>query len=127
MPALVHDDLAEMHADAQHQPPLLVQHLVLVRHAFLDVDRRRDRSPGRTEFGQQGIARAVDQRAAGDLDGRPPDLGLRRLEMPDGEVLVALHQADEACDVGVKDRGKTALRGCHCDRTIARVSVNVQV
>jgi hypothetical protein len=109
---LINDDLAKMHADAEHQPPLLVQHLILVRHAFLDIDRRRDRGSGRSEFGQQGIANAVDQRAAGDFDGRP-DLGLRRFEMSDGEVLVALHQADEAGDVGVKDRGETALTGCH--------------
>ena len=72
-PSPVDDDLAEMHADAEHQPPLLGQHLVLARHAFLDIDRRRDRGLGRAEFGEQGIARAVDQRAAGDLDGRPPD------------------------------------------------------
>ena len=79
VPALgVDDDLAEMHADAQHQPPLLVQHGVEARHALLDVDRRGHRGEGRSEFGQQRIARVVDQRAAGDGDGRPPQLGLGR-------------------------------------------------
>ena len=119
VPALrIDDDLAEMHADAQHQSPLLVQHGVEARHALLDVDRRRDRGEGRLEFGQQGIARVVDQRAAGDRDGRPPKLGLCRFEMPDGEVLVALHHADETGDVGMKDRGKTALRGGHCETVV---------
>ena len=40
------------------------------------------------------------------------------LEMPDGEVLVALHHADETGDVGMKDRGKTALRGSHCETAV---------
>ena len=70
------------------------------------------------EFGQQGIARIVDQRAAGDGDGRPPNLGLRRFEVPDREVLVALHHADETGDVGMKDRGKTALRGRHYETAV---------
>ena len=39
------------------------------------------------------------------------------LEMPHGEVLVALHHAHEAGDVGMEDRGKAALGSCHRDIT----------
>jgi hypothetical protein len=119
-PLSVHDDLAEMHADTQHQSLLLVQHRVEARHALLDIDRRRDRGEGRVEFGQQGIACVVDQRAADDFDGWPPKLGLRRFEMPDSEVLVALHHANETGDVGMEYRGKTALRACHYAGRITR-------
>jgi hypothetical protein len=47
----VHDNLAEMHADAKHQSLLLAQWLIESRHALLDVDRRRDSGNGRSEFG----------------------------------------------------------------------------
>ena len=69
---LVDDDLAQMDADAEHQLLVLVERIVELRHALLDVDRRRDRGQGRIELDQHGIAVAVDHRAAGAFDGRPP-------------------------------------------------------
>ena len=110
---LVDDDLAQMHADTEPQLLLLVEVPVEARHALLDVDRRLDRRQRRAELDQHGIAVAVDERAAGRVDGRPPDLAARRLEMLVGEVLPALCQAHEARQVGMEDGGKPALRGCH--------------
>src|SRR5262249_8215031 len=60
-----------------------------------------------------GIAVTVDQEAAGGLDGRPPDLAARRLEMLVGEVFLALGHPDEAREVGVQDGGQSALRDSH--------------
>jgi hypothetical protein len=94
-----------MHADAKHQSLLVVQHLVETRHALLDIDRRRDSGHGRSKLGQQGIACAVDQRAAGGFDRRPPDFASRRREVHESEVFVAFGHADGAGEVGVKDCG----------------------
>ena len=45
------------------------------------------------------------RRPLAGLDGRTPDLDLRRLQMPEGARLRALHHAGEARDVGMDDGG----------------------
>ena len=47
---LVHDNFAQMHP-TKHQSLLLVQQQIELRHALLDVDRRRDSSDGQSKFG----------------------------------------------------------------------------
>ena len=76
---VVDDDLAEMHADAEHHA-LLVGSSVSLKRAMRSWMSMRgaDGGHGRAELGQHGIARGADQAAAGGLDGRPPDLDLRR-------------------------------------------------
>ena len=100
---LVDDDLAEMDADAEHQPLVLVDRLVEPRHALLDLDRRLDGGGRRAELGEHGIARAVDQRTAAIFDGRLPDLVARRPKMLERQLFLALHQPDEAGQVGMQD------------------------
>ena len=102
---LVDDDLAEMNADAKHHALRGVQGLVELRHAFLDVEGRADGRHRRAELGQHGIARRADETAAGGVDGRAPDLDLRRLQVPEGARLGALHHAGEAREVGMDDGG----------------------
>ena len=87
----------------------IVQRLVEARHAFLDVDGGADRGHGRAELGQHGIACRADQPAVAGVDGRAPDLDLGRLQVPEGARLGTFHHAGEAGEVGVDDRGETAL------------------
>ena len=74
---LVDDDLAEMNADAEQEALLLGETLVELRHALLDVDRHLDGGSRRAELGEHGVARTVNQRAAGTFNGRLPDLVAR--------------------------------------------------
>ena len=106
---LVDDHLAEMDADAEHHALVFGQRLVEARHAFLDVDRRADGGDGRAELGQHGVARRADQPAAAGFDGRPPDLDLRRFQVPEGARFGALHHPGEPGEVGMDDGGETAL------------------
>ena len=69
----VDDDFADMNADAKQQSLLLGQAFVEARHALLDGDGRLDGGNRRLELGEDGIARTVNQHAAGALDGRLPD------------------------------------------------------
>ena len=73
----VDDDLAEMNADAEQEALLLGETLVEPRHALLDVDGHLDGGDRRAELGEHGIARAVNQRAAGPFNGGLPDLAAR--------------------------------------------------
>ena len=74
---LVEDDLAEMDANAEQEALLLGETLVEPRHALLDVDGHLDGGRRRAELGQHGVARAVDQGAAGAFNGWLPDLAAR--------------------------------------------------
>ena len=110
---LVDDHLAQVKADAEHQPLVLLEHVVEARHALLDVDRRRHRGDRRFEFGQDGIAREVDHRASAGRDGGAPDLVMDRSEMAHRTLLTAFHQPHEAGEIGMQDGGKPAAMGRH--------------
>ena len=66
-----------MDADAEQQALLLGESLVEPRHALLDVDGHLDGGGRRAELGEHGVARAVDQGAAGTFNGGLPDLAAR--------------------------------------------------
>ena len=68
-----------------------------------------DRGHGRTELGQHGIARGADQPAVAGVDRRTPDLDLGRFQVPERARLGTFHHPGEAGEVGVDDRGETAL------------------
>ena len=107
----IDDDLAKMNADAEHHALAFVQRLVEARHALLDVDRCTDRRHRRRELGQHCVACRADQAAAAGLDGRPPDVDLRRLQVAEGAGLGALHHAGEAGEIGMDDGGEATLHG----------------
>jgi hypothetical protein len=102
-----------MKADAEHQPLVLVEHVVEARHALLDVDCGRHRGDRRVEFGQDGIACQVDHRAAAHFDGGSPDLVVDRLEVAHRPLLSAFHQTHEPGEIGMQDGGKPAAMGRH--------------
>ena len=110
---LVEDDLAEMDADAEQQALLLGETLVEPRHALLDVDGHLDGGGCRAELGQHGVARAVNQRAAGAFNGRLPDLVARRPEVLESQVFLGLHQAHKAGKIGMQDRRQSPFGMWH--------------
>jgi hypothetical protein len=110
---LVHDDFAEMNADAEHKPLLISQPAVEMRHALLDVDCRADGRDRRTELGEHGVAHAVNQRTASTFNGRLPNLGTRHPKILEGEVFLTFYQTHKAGKISVQNCRQSPFRTCH--------------
>ena len=107
---VIEDDLAEMDANAEQEALLLGETFVEPRHALLDVDGHLDGGGRRAELGQHGVARAVDQGAAGAFNGRLPDPAACRPEALESQVFLGLHQAHKASEIGMQDEQTVAVR-----------------
>lgn len=114
---LVDDDFADMDADAKQQSLLLGEAFVKACHALLYGDGCLDGGNRRLELGKDGIARTVNQHAAGALDGRPPNSRAGRPKVLERKVFLPLDELDETRNVSMQDRRQPSFGLRHRDPT----------
>jgi hypothetical protein len=109
--ALDHD-VAEIDADAEHEPAVGRQLGVACAELLLDGDRTAHRLDGAGELGQHAVAGGADDpsvMARDEILHRLP-IGGKRAQRP---FLVRTHQAGVARHIGAEDRGELAsYAGC---------------
>jgi hypothetical protein len=111
----VDDDLADMDADAEQQPPLLGNAFIEARHALLDRDGCLDSGNRRLELGEYRIARTVNHHAAGAFDGRLPDPRTGGPKVLERQVFPPLDESDETRNVSMQDRRQPPFGSRHGD------------
>ena len=99
----LHNDVADMDADAQRQSPLRV--------GLLDCLRRLYRLHGTGELDQEAVAYRLKQPPGMLDDCGLDDIRAQRLELGQRSRLVTADELRVADDVGDQDRGEAALLG----------------
>ena len=100
---ILDDDVADMHADAELDAPVLGHVGIAGDHPALHVDSAADGIDDAAELGQQPVARRLDQPSV--MLG---ELGIEQksamgLQLPDRAFLVGADQPAVACDIGRQD------------------------
>jgi hypothetical protein len=106
----VHDHhIAEIQADAQHQPPVVGQAPIGGLHGLLQLHRALDGSDRARELDQGAVAHQFDQAAAVLVDQRVEDVLARGLECRKRPRFVGAQEAAVADHIGNKNGCKPAL------------------
>ena len=112
--AVLQHHVADIDADTELHPAVLLQIVVRARELVLDVDGALDRGQRAAEGGQNAVAcgPANPPLVARDQTIRDQTEGRKRRQRP---LLVDLHHAAIACDVGGQNRDQLSLkrRGFH--------------
>ena len=106
--AALHDDVADIDADAELEPLVLGHRLVAPGDLLLDLDRAQAGFHGARELGDHAVAGAVEDAPAMGRDQPVDDLAMRTEGVERG-LLVIAHQPAVAGDVSGKDCGKLAF------------------
>ena len=105
---LIADDVAEIDADAELDPPLRRDGGVAHGHLALHVDRAAHRIDDAAELHQQAVAGGLDDAAAMLLDLGVGQFAPQHLQAIERAFLVRAHQPRVARDIGGENGGKAA-------------------
>ena len=102
------NDIAQMHADAELDAPVLRNARIALDHCVLDFDRAAHRVHHAAELDDSPVAGALDHASIMDGDRRINEIAAQRSQPRKRALLVRAGQAAESDHVGGEDRGKFA-------------------
>ncbi|MCY1231172.1 hypothetical protein D9M72_436100 [compost metagenome] len=108
---VLEDDVAEIDADAEFDPPVLRHVAVAPLHALLDLDRAFDRIGHALELDQHSVAGGLDQPALVLGDRRIDELDAVGSEPRKRARFVGFHQPTVAGHIGRQHCGESLLHG----------------